>query len=505
MLWSKIGNNVNRIKKIICFMVMLSLPFALNASENSDNIRNFVSFSTDNPFFPILLVLGILVAIASFLFPRFGLIVMMIFMLVSTDIQLDHSAQDRSASIRFEDIILILVSIGWLFNRARNRSLSLFRQVPINKPVLMMACIIIISTLIGYITGTTPLRRGILFSLKRLEYFWLFFMALNIIESNSEVKIAMKLLLGLTALISIIGSVQFFLYPLSGLTQGGATATSGFGRANTLADFYLIAGASFLGLFMYAKKRRDMLIYLLVTVLCAGAIVMTKSRGAYVSVPPLLLTLFLVTKNRKFLISVFVIVGLFIVYFAGMFILSEIDSHQEAQELVQKHTGDIKNQFESLENIATDGVEADSSFYARYSSWVNNIDNILKRPLFGHGVGSVPLSYFDCQHVREVYETGFIGYTVFIWMNLAIFFTVLRLYKITDDVFVKGLSSGFLGGHAAILIHGWSIANFYTIMNMEVFWFVVAMLMVLYCNTMERLLKEEEKEIPGAMSPGYMG
>ena len=496
---------MNCIKKIMCSMLILSLPVVLKASENPDNIRNFIYLSSDNPFFPIFLVLGVLLAIATFLFPRFGLIIMMIFMLVSTDMQFDQATQDRGASIRFEDIILILVSIGWLFNRAKNRSLSLFRQVPINKPVLIMACIIVISTLIGYISGTTPIRRGILFSMKRLEYFWLFFMALNILSSDREVKIAIKLLAVLTASIAIIGSIQFFLFPLSGLTGGGATATSGFGRANTLADFYLIVGGMFLGLFMYSKKRRDILIYLLVAILCAGAIVMTKSRGAYVSIPPLLLTLFLVTRNRKFLISIFVVIGLFIAYYSGMFLISTIDSHKEAQELVQKHTGDIKNQFESLEDIATKGVKADSSFYARYSSWVNNIDNILKRPLFGHGVGSVPLSYFDCHHVREMYETGFIGYTVFIWMNLAIFFTVFRLFKITDDFFVKGLSSGFLGGHVAMLVHGWSLANFYTIMNMEVFWFVLAMLMILYSNNMERLLKEDEEEIAGAMPPKYTG
>jgi hypothetical protein len=485
-------------------MIVLSVPLVLRAGENTDNIRNFISLSTDNPFLPIFLVIGVLIAILTFLFPRFGLIVMMVFMLISTDMQLDDTTQERSSSIRFEDIVLILVSIGWLFNRAKKRSLSLFRHVPINKSVLMMSCVIIVSTLIGYIAGTTPIKRGILYSLKRLEYFWLFFMALNILTSDREVKVAVKILLLLTGIIAVIGSVQFFLFPLSGLTQGGATATSGFGRANTLADFYLIAGGMFLGLFMYSQKKKDMLQYLFVTILCGGAIVMTKSRGAYVSVPPLLFTIFIVTRSRKFLISIFVVIGLFITYYTGMALLSTFNvDNDNAQELVQKHTGDIKNQFESLESIATEGVEADSSFYARYSSWVNNIDNILRRPLFGHGVGSVPLSFFDCHHVREIYETGFIGYTVFIWMNISIFFTVLRLFHMTNDFFIKGITSGFLGGHIAMLIHGWSIANFYTIMNMEVFWFVVAMLMILYSNHIKKIFEEEE-EIPGAMTPRQM-
>jgi pilus assembly protein TadC len=88
-------------------------------------------------------------------------------------------------------------------------------------------------------------------------------------------------------------------------------------------------------------------------------------------------------------------------------------------------------------------------------------------------------------------------------MNISIFFTVLRLFHMTNDFFIKGITSGFLGGHIAMLIHGWSIANFYTIMNMEVFWFVVAMLMILYSNHIKKIFEEEE-EIPGAMTPRQM-
>ena len=474
---------------------MLLFPCLLSAGENSERIRNFLSFSQDSAFFPIMLVFAVLVILASFFYPRFGLIIMMFFMLISTDMQLDNSTQSRAPSIRFEDIILLIVSFGWLLNRAKHRTLSLFKHVPVNKSILAMALIIIVSTIVGYISGTTPLKRGLLFSLKRLEYFWLYFMTLNIMESNKEVKIAVKILIGLTAFISIVGAVQFFLFPMSGLTGGGATATSGFGRANTLADFYLIAGGVFVGLLIYSKRRNTTLLYLAVCVLCTAALIMTKSRGAYVSIPPLIFVIFIVTRNRRLIYGVFICIILFVIYSLFTSVISNARSteYENAQILVQKHTGDIENQFESIRDIATKGVEADSSFYARYSSWVNNIDKILQRPVLGHGVGSVPLSYFDCHHVREVYETGFLGYIVFLWMNLTIFLTVLRLFIVSEDSFVKGMSAGFMGGHAAMLVHGWSIANFYTIMNMEVFWFLVALLMILYHNLQQEQADETDE------------
>ena len=492
---------------VILFTLISTLtPLSLTAQTTTERIRNFLAISPDNPIFPVMLLIGTLIAIFSFFLPRLGLLVMLFFMLISTDMQLDQSAQGRAASIRVEDIVLILVSGGWLLNRAKTRSLAMFRSVPVNRPILFMAVIIVLASSVGYLQGTLPLKRGILFTLKRLEYFWLFFMTLNIMESDEEVKKATTILIYLTIFISLIGAIQFFLFPLSGLTGGGATSTSGFGRANTLADFYLIVGGIFLGLLIYATDRAKLWTYMSVMVLCAGAIIMTKSRGAYVSIPPLVFTIILVTKNKRFILSIGVIIILLSLYIAGMMIINSSDGRLShgANMLVQKHTGDIKNQFESLEDIAKGGPKADSSFYARYSSWVNNIDNILAYPILGHGVGSVPLSRFDCHHVREMYETGIFGYLVFLYMNIVIFLTILSLFYMTEDPFTKGITSGFLGGHVGMMVHGWSIANFYTIMNMEVFWFVIAMIMILYHNHMKRVREQKQSESEKLTKDIYM-
>ena len=479
---------------ILFSLACIFMPLSVFAQSTTENVRNFLSISSDNTFLPVLLLIGFCLALFTFFFPRFGLIIMLFFMLISTDMQLDKSAQGRAATIRLEDIILIIVSGGWLFNRAKTRSLTMFRHVPVNKPILMMALVIVLASILGYLQGTLPMRRGFLFTLKRLEYFWLFFMTLNIMRTDREVKIATTVLSLLTMFVSIVGIVQFYLYPLSELVGGGATATSGFGRANTLADFYLIIGGVFMGLIIYAQSRRKIFIYLLVMSLCAAAIIMTKSRGAYVSIPPLIATIVFVSKSRKTVL--FLLIGgiVFLAYFLGMMVLSASRGEfaTGAEMLTQKHTGDIGNQFESIRDIAAQGPEVDSSFYARYSSWINDIPELIKYPILGHGVGSVPLAAFDCQHVRELHETGGVGFLIFLYMNFAIFMTVLNLFYMSNDPFTKGITCGFLGGHIAMLIHGWSIANFYTIMNMEIFWFTLALIMVLYYNHIQRNTKQNE-------------
>jgi len=488
----------------IFFLVCILMPLPASAQPIREEVRNFLAISTTNPFLPVLLLIGTVIAGGAFFSPRSGLIVMLFFMLISTDMQLDQSAQGRAASIRLEDIILILVSGGWLLNRAKTRSLSMFRHVPVNKAVVWMALVIIIASLLGYLQGTLPIRRGVLFTFKRLEYFWLFFMTLNIMKTDKEVKFATNLLIWLTIFVSAIGVVQFYLFPLSALSGGGSTATSGFGRANTLADFFLIIGGVVFALLIYVGERRKLWFYLFVTVLVAGVLVMTKSRGAYVSIPPLMLIIVYLSKSKKAILSVVVLGILFFCYLSLMFVLSlgSTTLSRGGVVLTQKHTGDISNQFASLGDIATKGVTADSSFNARYSAWIDNIPKILQYPVFGHGVGSVPLSYFDCQHVREMYETGLLGFAMFLYMNYVIFMSVLTLFYMTDDPFTKGITCGFLGGHVGMMVHGWSIANFYTIMNMEIFWFLLALIMILYNNHITReyekkhIVKLDEPSIP---------
>ena len=491
-------NNMITKKNLINLLVLFILFFSFSAfAQEREEIRNFLALSGENPFLPVVLLVGIAIAGFAFFFPRFGLVVMLLFVLVSTDMQVADAGGrgygHRAIAIRMEDVVLILVSGGWLLNRAKTRSLSEFRHVPINKPIIMMSFVLVMAFLIGYLQGTTPFTRGILFTMKRLEYFWIFFMTLNIMKSDREVQLSTNILMIVTVFVALIGAVQFFLFPLSGLTGGGATATSGFGRANTLADFYLIVGGVFLGLFIYSVNRWKTWAYLSVMALCATAIIMTKSRGAYVSVPPLIVTILLITKNKKIFFSILVAVMLVIFYLVGMAVIRSGQGiiAQGAEQLTQKHTGDIGNQFESISDIAQDGAEADSSFNARVTSWKNAIPEIVSYPLIGHGVGAKPLAAFDCQYVRELYETGLIGLLFLLYLNFIIFVTIFNFFHMTDNSFTKGICCGFLGGQVGMLVHGWSLANFYTIMNMEIFWFIIALIMILYHNHMTR---EQEKE-----------
>lgn len=468
------------LSSIFFVILMFFAPLCVEGGfAYKESMRNFISFSPENPYFFVLLFFGTILAVASFYFPRFGLIVMLFFIMISTDMPVggEHVKAERSVSIRIEDIVLVLVSAGWLLNKARTRTLSLFKNVPVNKVIIIMSFVMLVATSLGIFQGTVSFHRAFFFIMKRLQYFWIFFMALNVMETDKEAERSIKLMLIVSTIVACIGIVQFFLFPASELVQGGATATVGFGRANTLADFYLIIIGLILGLIIYTKTHRWLLFYNTIFFLLMFALLMTKSRGAYVSIVPLFFTIFIVSRSKKILNFFLMLLLLGGLYYAFTHI-----SMGEGGQLIKKHDSDIAEQFSSIKAVSEGGVEADSSLYARYTSCRDIWPEIKSHLLLGHGVGAMQLGFIDVQYFHELYDTGFIGLIAFLYMNIIIFLSVLLYFMHTGNSFSKGIALGFLGAQAAVLAHGLTITSFYTILNMEAFWFILAMVMLMYYN-----------------------
>ncbi|HOK04475.1 MAG TPA: O-antigen ligase family protein, partial [Victivallales bacterium] len=470
---------IHHLGYLFTIFCLYSLPinlFSGNFEQTVEKYRNFLEIPHNSPFLSIYLLLGFLLILLSFFKPKIALGIMLVFIMVSTDIQLDKTANsERGVTVRMEDIILLLVTGGWLLNRAKNRSLSIIKDVPINKGITVMSFAIIISTLLGLLQGTVPTSRAILFTLKRLEYFWIYFMTLHMIDTREETIKMFRFLFFISLFIACFGIIQSFLFPVSPLTGGGITATAGFGRANTLASFYLIMAGISIGMLLYYDSKSQ-IFYLFSLTIFIVAIILTKSRGAYVSILPILIMAYLISRRTKllfFTVSVLAIIGLF---YIGTFISGKI------KFLAEIHNDNIKSQFISIGSVVVEGPEADSSFYARYSAWKDIFPKIMDYPLFGHGVGAMFLGYVDNQYFHELYDTGFIGLFALLFFNFILFTSLYSFFHFTQNNFSKALSFGLIVGQAGILTHGMTITNFYTILNMEALCVLLGLVMVLYYN-----------------------
>jgi O-antigen ligase len=102
--------------------------------------------------------------------------------------------------------------------------------------------------------------------------------------------------------------------------------------------------------------------------------------------------------------------------------------------------------------LAGDLEMFDSS--GRFDAWPQLLDEALKRPWFGHGVGSVhvylPSVWEDIAHphndyLRLLYEQGFIGLGLFLWAVLWQLWTLKREVRRTTGVVQQAFGAAWLG------------------------------------------------------------
>lgn len=469
----------------------------------------------DDPVFVTVVLLACLLGFVTFFSPRIGLLIMLLASLFGSEIEfgggVNVTGDTRGAGIRIEDVLLIVMSFGWLANRARTRTLLIVRRTPVNRAILLMAIAMIAATAMGLIQGTTPIGRGTLYTLKRLEYFWMFYMALHIIEGYKGCRRCVELLYIATAVISLYGI--FVVLIATGtesqlFTEGGLSSTTGAGRANTFSSFLFIAISLALARICYAEKRGTIIRNSLILGMFLVTLVLTQSRAAYVCIVPLILTIFFLTKSRRILVMMVISAVL-----ATAFAFSVFMMPGPVGMLADKRVQNIQMQVESIFKVAREGLRSDSSMAVRLDAWKYAWGETKKYPIFGNGVGSTSLGHIDNQYVRELMDTGFVGLICFLIFIGVAMKSTYELFLVTEDRFVKSLTAAFLTAMVTLLIHAMTIANFYTILVMETVCVMLAFLMILYQATFYPETETTESELAvnpqspedaaGPVSPGH--
>ena len=72
-------------------LAFLGLPVESQA-DTYEGYRNFLNISPNNPYLPLLCLAGVMLAIATFFKPRLGLVVILFFIMMSTDMPVGRSA-----------------------------------------------------------------------------------------------------------------------------------------------------------------------------------------------------------------------------------------------------------------------------------------------------------------------------------------------------------------------------------------------------------------------------
>ena len=451
-------------------LIVMSLPLA--------TVSNYIRPSLDNPVFMAVLVLGMILGMVSFFSPRTGLLIMLPAALFGSEIQLGGGGGDaRAAAVRIEDILLITVSLGWLANRAKTRTLLIMNRSPVNGPILWMSIAMIAATCMGLIQDTAPIGRSVLYTLKRLEYFWMFYMTLHIINDYKGCRQAIQLMYFATAAVALYGIIMVIIIPgsESPMFSGGLSATTGDGRSNIFGSFLLLVIAMSVGRICYADNHVQLLRNGAIFVVLLITLIATKSRASYVCVVPLILAMYALTRSRRILDLIIASAAIML-----LGILALAMTSGRIGEFADLRAAEVQGQFESIGKVFREGPRADSSLADRFDMWETSWAKTKRYPIFGNGIGAAPLGTVDNQYVRELQETGVVGLFCFLVLIAAIMKSSYELFIVTQDRFVKSFAAGFLVGMIALLIHALTIANFYTILVMEIVCVMLAILMALH-------------------------
>jgi len=422
----------------------------------------------------LIIIIFILLGFVVFIKPTLGLGIILLSTLFLPEVQLGGVMTSvggaREISLRSEDFFLILVALGWLAERTIRRQPPSILSTPVNLPIIVLSIVLIFSTLLGIMAGTTSTGAGFFYTLKRIQYFIVFFLVIGNIRTLKDVRNNVTLLFLFAAGVAIWSIAEYLIS--ADRIRG---PFSRYGQPPVLAGFFLIIMFLALGFYMKFQTLKAKLPMLVIIILSALVIIFAKTRSAYVGGAAGLL-IFSVIYRKPYLI----IIPVALLILMGSFLEPEI------QERAASIQGVWNKPAQSLA----------PSWDARVNSWKAAWPEIKNNPVFGLGAGSYQLGWIDNQYVMDVLYMGFLGLAVFVWLLIRIFRNIYPLRKTSlpsesyDDNYISALSAGYLGGLIALLVQGIAVTNFYTVRTMIPFWFLSGLVMVAYHIYHEKISPE---------------
>jgi len=321
----------------------------------------------------------------------------------------------------------------------------------------MIACLL--ATGVGIMAGRVKPTAGFFFVLKYFEYFIVFFMVANHLETRQQLKRFLYFMLLTCLIVSIIGIIQI---PAGGRVSAPFEGESG--EPNTFGGYLVFMGALAAGILPAVSDGRARLFLILVLLFIIPPFLFTESRSSYLAAIPAILTAGFLA-NRKVIVLGFIAVLLLM----SPFILPS--------NVIDRITYTFKQAYYPGQQIEIAGIRFDTSTTARLRSWQEGLRDWTNHPILGHGVTGY--AFMDAQYPKVLVETGILGLAAFLYILYSIFKMALENLRQLSDPFYKVLVKGFIAGYVGLLVHAIGANTFIIVRLMEPFWFVVGMLVVL--------------------------
>jgi len=423
--------------------------------------------TTFSPVVPLALILTAGIAIATLVNIEVSLTIMIFSMLLSPEIVLGQ-VPGRDINLRFEDILLAIITFSWLIKAAINKERALFKKTPFNGPMLAYTSACLISTLRGAAQGFVSPTAGFFYVLKYIEYFLLFILVANHIESKKQIIFYLKAFFVTCIIVSAYG-----IWQIPSGVRVSAPFEGDIGEPNTFGGYLLFMLCLAIGLILHKIPQK----YKLLLIGTCGLIILpffyTLSRASYLGIIFSFFAFIILSPKKLPLIVTMMAILLAVLIFRPQAVLARVESTFQEEATQTETVGKVK---------------LDPSASARIFSWKLAIQAWTFTPVVGRGVTGY--AFIDGQYIRTLPELGLLGLFALLWLFWQIFKSARRIYHQAEDDLAKGLSLGFLAGFIGLCTHALTANTFIIIRIMEPFWFIAGIVVML-----PQLKKEDAGEV----------
>jgi len=416
----------------------------------------------------LLLVFGLVGGIIIFIFSFVNVQIAVYILIFATLLSPEFGSRSTSGSgvtVRVDDFILILICFAQLTKSALYQRVGLFSWTPLNRYINAYILICLISTITGALFGRGNPISGFFFVAKYFQYFVIYFMVLNNLETKSQARGYLLAILITATIVSFVAMAQI---------PGGGRVSAPFegegGEPNTLGG-YLVLITSLVGGLLLAPKAVEkfthrMLLYGLMFLMFIP-ILFTLSRATWLSAVPVAI-MFWIFSNQKIMLTAIGVGGIALAPFIMPdAVIDRLLYTTEKQD----------NKWALAQQEQVGGMTFDTSSSARIKSWKYALEAIPEHPLIGWGVNG--WRFIDAQYFKVIVETGILGFTAFILLLYNILKQSWNRYRTGKDPLFRGVALGLFVGTIAMMCHATMTNTFIIVRIMEPFCIIMAIVIAI--------------------------